>query len=152
MAHVIKRIWMDRIYLQSNAKVITTCPGYSPIVCYVFANKPNKITNKEALLAIQINSFQIYAKIGDICVSMKTEDYLDLPGRISRTVDIELSKEVKAAYDRFEREQVLALAGAGEITAVSAATLADKLLQYANGAIYDQDKRCRRPQISAVGN
>jgi len=93
------------------------------------------------LLGADIYEREIYEKIADICVSMKTEDYLTLPGRISRTVDIALPESVKSGYDRFEREQVLALADVGEITAVNAATLAGKLLQYANGAIYDQEKR-----------
>jgi len=93
------------------------------------------------LLGADIYEMEIYEKIGDICVSMKTEDYLTLPGCQYQTVDIALPPDAAKAYQKFEREQVLALADAGEITAVSAATLAGKLLQYANGAVYDEEKR-----------
>ena len=83
---------------------------------------------------------QIYDKISDICISMKAKDYLDLPERINRTVEIRLPTQVQERYEAFEREQVLALENLEEITAVNAAALSTKLLQFANGAIYDEDK------------
>ncbi len=80
----------------------------------------------------------IHDKIGDICMSMKTEDYLQLPGRMDNTIDVVLPKEIKTKYDEFEKEQVLSMFGDGkEITAVNAAVLTNKLSQFANGAIYD---------------
>lgn len=82
----------------------------------------------------------IYNKISDIVISMKSKDYLDLPPRIDRTVSIHLSAQVKKAYDDFERKAVLALTEADQITAVNAAALSTKLLQFANGAIYDEQK------------
>jgi SNF2 family DNA or RNA helicase len=82
----------------------------------------------------------IYNKIGDIVISMKAADYLDLPERIERVVNVKLSAEVKKAYNDFERDAVLALSEADEITAINAAALTTKLLQFANGAVYDQEK------------
>jgi SNF2 family DNA or RNA helicase len=82
---------------------------------------------------------EIYQKIGDICISMKTKDYLNLPPVLYVTIDVVLSDRVRKLYDDFERDQVLALVD-NEITAVSAAALATKLLQFANGAIYDEVK------------
>lgn len=82
----------------------------------------------------------IYDKIGDICISMKSEDYLELPERINRTVEIHLSPATHVKYEEFEREQVLALEDLDEISAVNAAALTNKLLQFSNGAIYDADK------------
>ena len=82
----------------------------------------------------------IYDKIGDICISMKAKDYLTLPERINRTVEIRLPPEVQARYEAFEREQILALEDLDEISAVNAAALTNKLLQFANGAIYDAEK------------
>jgi len=92
------------------------------------------------LLGDDIYEREIYEKIADICVSMRTQDYLSLPPRIDRTVDIILPATEMKAYKKFEAEQVLGLADAGEITAVNAAALAGKLLQYSNGAVYDLDK------------
>lgn len=82
----------------------------------------------------------IYDRIGDICISMKAEDYLELPARIDRTVEVVLPPEVMAQYQEFERKQILALEETQDISAVNAAALSGKLLQFANGAVYDADK------------
>ena len=82
----------------------------------------------------------IYNKIGDICISMKAEDYLQLPERIDRTVDVKLSSKVKEQYKEFEKKHILALIDNEDISAVNAAALSTKLLQYANGAVYSEDK------------
>lgn len=87
---------------------------------------------------------RIYEKIGDICMSMKAKDYLKLPGRIDNIIKIVLPPDIQAKYDAFERDQVLQLFAEQPedeaITAVSAAALSNKLLQFANGAVYDDDK------------
>jgi SNF2 family DNA or RNA helicase len=85
---------------------------------------------------------RIHEKIGDICISMKAKDYLDLPERIDRIVEVVLDEKEQKRYDEFERNQVLALleAEGGAISALSAAALTGKLLQFANGALYDAKK------------
>lgn len=83
----------------------------------------------------------IYNRIGDICVSMKTEDYLLLPNRIDNFLKVILPQDIKDAYDAFEEEQIIALETGEEITAINAAALGIKLTQFANGAIYDADKK-----------
>ncbi len=83
---------------------------------------------------------RIHAKIKDICMSMKAVDYLDMPERINNVINLNLSPEVAQQYAEFEREQVLELIES-DITAVNAAALSNKLLQFANGAIYDEDKK-----------
>lgn len=82
----------------------------------------------------------IYNKISDICISMKAKDYLQLPERITKDIHIYLSERDKAKYDEFERDQILAIEDADEISAVNAAALTNKLLQFANGAVYDVNK------------
>lgn len=81
----------------------------------------------------------IYGKISDICISMKAEDYLQLPGRIDRTVEVRLPESVREKYEEFEKQQILALEDQEEITAVNAAVLSNKLLQFSNGAIYGEN-------------
>lgn len=88
----------------------------------------------------------IYDKIGDICMSMKAKDYLDLPGRIDNDIVLQMPEEVREMYEEFEREKVLEFLDEiendeKEITAVNAAALANKLLQFANGAVYDELKK-----------
>lgn len=83
---------------------------------------------------------EIYDKIADICISMKAEDYLTLPGRIERDVELRFPAKVQQQYQEFERKQVLALEDLDEISAVNAAALTNKLLQFANGAVYDENR------------
>ena len=72
---------------------------------------------------------------------MKAEDYLELPKRIENTINIRFSDSLKKQYLDFEREKVLEMFGDDtEITAINAAALMNKLLQFANGAIYDVDR------------
>lgn len=78
-------------------------------------------------------------KIKDICISMKARDYLELPPRTDRIDRIDMTPDIAAKYKSFEKEKVLEYADnleGGEITAMNAASLTGKLLQFANGAIY----------------
>lgn len=83
---------------------------------------------------------KIHEKIGDICMSMKAADYLDLPGRIDNIIELKFSNALQKEYNEFEKEQVLGLFPEKEISAANAAALSNKLLQFANGAIYDENK------------
>lgn len=83
---------------------------------------------------------EIAAKISDLCISLKEEDYLKLPPRIDRIVEIEFTKDQLQAYLDFEKDEILNLPDDKEITAVNAAGLTNKLLQFANGAVYDENK------------
>lgn len=80
----------------------------------------------------------IYNKLSDICVSMKAEDYLKLPERINNVIQIQLPKEAEAKYRKLEKELLLPLQGS-DIVANTAAVLTNKLLQMANGAVYDEN-------------
>lgn len=78
----------------------------------------------------------IRGKISDICISMSAADWLCLPPRID--VERRIQIPCMEKYRQLEREKVLELAS-GDIVAPNAAALANKLLQLANGAAYDQD-------------
>lgn len=78
--------------------------------------------------------------IGDICVSMKAEDYLELPDCIPVTVPVVLDEKAKAAYKKLEREMLLEV-DESTIDAGTAAVLTNKLLQLCNGAVYDESRQ-----------
>lgn len=81
----------------------------------------------------------ILQKISDICISMKAEDYLDLPDIIYDTVSVVLDQKAERAYLEMERNAILELPEDEEaISALSAAALSTKLLQMSNGAVYDE--------------
>lgn len=81
----------------------------------------------------------IRAAIEDICISMKAEDYLDLPELVQNRIPIELDTKARQAYRDFERRQVLELDGE-VITAAQAAAVTNKLLQMCAGAVYDENR------------
>lgn len=82
---------------------------------------------------------QIYKRIEDITISMKSCDYLKLPECVINEVPVFMSEKEQDVYDRF-RDDMVAKIKDEEIDAVIAAVLSGKLLQMANGAVYDDEK------------
>ncbi len=80
---------------------------------------------------------RIYDKISDICISMKAVDYLKMPERIDNIVEVSMSEKEMAQYEKLKMQMFLPFAD-GDIDAVNAASLSNKLLQMANGAVYDE--------------
>ena len=83
---------------------------------------------------------EIYRRISDITISMRSTDFLRMPAYISNRVPVKLSPAERKTYDTLKRELVVSLHGA-EIDAVNAASLSGKLCQLANGGIYDAEHR-----------
>lgn len=83
---------------------------------------------------------EVYDRLADICMSIRKEDVLSLPGQIYEDVMLDAPPALLRQYKQFERDKVMECLDAdGEIVAGSAAALTNKLLQFANGAIYDMD-------------
>lgn len=82
---------------------------------------------------------QIHAAIAPIALSMRAEDYLQLPPRIDLIEQVVLPKDAQKLYTDFERELLAELPTGEDVEASSAAVLANKLLQMSNGAIYTDD-------------
>lgn len=81
---------------------------------------------------------EVYDRLGDICMSIRKEDVLSLPGQIYEDVELTPPPALLKKYKRFERDKVLECLGTdGQIVAGTEAALTNKLLQFANGAIYD---------------
>lgn len=81
----------------------------------------------------------IYRLISDITISMKSADFLKMPKCIMNEVEVKLSEKEWSVYDTLRQEMVVSL-GDEEIDAANAAALSGKLLQMANGAIYNEEK------------
>lgn len=80
---------------------------------------------------------QIRERISDICISLKSDDYVEMPECVYRTSTLNLSPKAKTAYQKMERESVLEMKET-EITAFNAGVLTNKLLQIASGCVYDE--------------
>lgn len=81
---------------------------------------------------------EIYRRIGDITISMRSADYLKMPECVMNTVPVKLNSTEFEVYEEMESKMVTELDGV-EIDAVNAAALTGKLCQLANGAIYTPD-------------
>lgn len=79
---------------------------------------------------------RIRQAISDICISMKAEDYLELPEFIEDIVPVALDEKARKAYNKLEREMLLQV-DEQTVTAGTAAVLNGKLLQLCSGAVYD---------------
>lgn len=101
------------------------------------------------------SSSLIHKKIEDICISMKAQDYLEMPMRTDNYIKLRMPEALKKQYKDFEKNRVLELFKPElhepqdtdkeadkpiEISTVNAAALSNKLLQFANGAIYDEER------------
>lgn len=81
----------------------------------------------------------IYQKISDISVSMKAKDFLpDLPKCVTVDHMVEMSPAEKKLYESLRKDLVLTVDG-DEIDAANAAILSGRLLEMANGAVYNEN-------------
>jgi Superfamily II DNA/RNA helicases, SNF2 family len=84
----------------------------------------------------------IYSRISDIAVSMKALDYLDMPDYVSVTHPVDMDESDRELYDEMRKELLVEVDGEC-IDAANAAVLSGKLLQMANGAIYNEEREVR---------
>ena len=83
---------------------------------------------------------QIDGVLADLCISMRSEDYIKLPDLIENDIQVALDPKADKAYRQMERDSFMEL-GDSVVDAGTAAVLTNKLLQLANGAVYDEDKK-----------
>lgn len=82
---------------------------------------------------------RIYRRLADITISMKSTEYLKMPELILNELEINLDEEDQMKYKKFKKEMVMTIQEK-EIDAINAASLSNKLIQLANGSIYDEAK------------
>ena len=80
----------------------------------------------------------IQDKVSDICFSLKADDYLQLPKLTALYHTIDVDKQARNQYEQLRKDMVTEI-GREKITAPTAATLANKLLQFTSGAVYTAD-------------
>lgn len=81
----------------------------------------------------------IYEKISDITVSMKASEYLKMPELVISNYQVEMSEDEKKQYDEMKKNLICEIKD-GEITVSNAGSLSNKLSQFANGAVYDDEQ------------
>ena len=133
----LEDLWAQIYLLDGGARLGRTISAYRDI--YFVPGKRNQTTifNYEP----KEGSFEMIKQaISDICISMKSEDYLTLPDMIYDDMPVALSSQAKKAYEQLEKELLLQV-DTETITATSAGVLTGKLLQLCNGAIYNDEHK-----------
>ena len=90
---------------------------------------------------------EIFRKISDITVSMKSVDHLEMPECILNNVPVHMDDREKVQYETLKEDLFLRIVnrdGVREIDAKNASVLCNKLSQMANGAVYDDDSKVVR--------
>lgn len=81
---------------------------------------------------------EIDEKLSEICISMKAKDYLDLKDPIVIDKKANLNPAERKLYKEMEKEAIAEI-DENQIVALSAAVVTNKLMQIANGNVYDED-------------
>lgn len=133
----LEDLWAQIFLLDGGARLGKTLGAYRDR--YFIPGKRNRTTifsyePKEG-------SFEMIKQaISDICISMKSSDYLTLPDVIHSDIPVALDSRARKAYADLETDLLLQV-DEDTITTGSSGVLTGKLLQLCNGAIYDADKR-----------
>lgn len=132
----IEDLWAQIYLLDEGARLGKTITQYRQryFNCNTHGGHYTEYKAKEGAEAAVLNA------ISDICISMKAEDYLELPDCIEHEIPVVLDNKTKREYDKFERDLLLHV-NEDTITASTAGVLTGKLLQFCSGAVYDDEKR-----------
>ena len=127
-------LWAQIYLLDNGARLGRTISSYREAFFTQDPSHPGQQYRKYSLQAGA--DARIRQAISDICVSMKAEDYLELPEYIEDIVPVALDEKARKAYTKLERDMLLEYDDQ-TITAKSAAVLNGKLLQLCSGVVYD---------------
>lgn len=131
-ANSIHDLWSQLFLLDSGKRLFKTVSafrarwfdvGYNQ---YTFKPKPAAMT-------------EITAKIDDICLSMKADDYLDMPAIVHNEILVEMSLPAQEIYKEIRKELIVEV-DKETIAVANAAVLVGKCIQIANGFLYDENK------------
>ena len=133
----LEDLWPETYLLDSGERLGRTLSSFRS-----FYMKPDKMSGHIVYSYKPVDGAEewVYDKLSDICMSIRKEDVLQLPGQVYDDIVLHPPAALLKQYKAFERDKVMeCLDAEGEIVAGSAAALTNKLLQFANGAIYDAD-------------
>lgn len=131
-ANSIHDLWSQLFLLDSGERLFKTVSafraqwfdvGYNQ---YTFKPKPSAMN-------------EITAKIDDICLSMKADDYLDMPAIVHNEILVEMSLPAQEIYKEIRKELIVEV-DKETISVANAAVLVGKCIQIANGFLYDENK------------
>ena len=79
---------------------------------------------------------KIFDLISDVCLVMRSEDYIDVEAPIYNMIPVDMPEDCIADYKKMQREFILNYENGDEIVAPNSGALSNKLMQFSNGAVY----------------
>lgn len=138
-------IWSQIYILDRGERLGKTVTDFRNNYCYEDFSSRGQAYDKYEMTPA--SEQRIYDKISDICISMKSEDYLELPPQMDYVVNVKMDEKTTEQYNDFVKERIMEMMESSEgetVTAVNAAVLVGKLSQFANGAIYDENRKVHK--------
>lgn len=129
----LQDLWAQMYLIDYGQRLGRTMSAFRQRFC-----KPSGFGGYKWILA-EGSQEKIEALVSDVVMHMSADDYLDLPDRIDLTETVTLPPAAMDAYQALEKELFLALPDGEEVEVLFAAALGNKLMQFANGAVYTDD-------------
>ena len=136
-------LWPEIFLIDGGAALGKTITNYRDTFFYPGARKGHIVYEWKLKTGAKE---QIDRRLRPFCLSMSKEDWLQLPPIIYNDVRVRMDSRDIAEYDRLSRDKVIPLLDGARSTiddmdsavvGETAAVLSNKLLQMANGAVYD---------------
>lgn len=131
-ANSIHDLWSQLFLLDSGERLFKTVSAFR---AQWFDVGYNQYTFKPKPAAMN----EITDKIDDICLSMKADDYLDMPAIVHNEIVVEMSLPAQEIYKEIRKELIVEV-DKETIAVANAAVLVGKCIQIANGFLYDENK------------
>ena len=131
-ADSIHDLWSQLFLLDSGERLFKTVSAFR---ARWFDVGYNQYTFKPKPAAMN----EITAKIDDICLSMKADDYLDMPAIVHNEILVEMPLPAQEVYKEIRKELIVEV-NKETIAVANAAVLVGKCIQIANGFLYDENK------------
>lgn len=140
----LRDLWSQAYLLDQGKRLGNTEKAFMERWYVRYRDKNGYVKRKPATNA----KAHIEGALRDITLSMRSEDYLDLPPRIDIEVPVDLPPDCMKQYREFERKMVLKL-DSGTVEAANAGVLTGKCQQLSNGAVYLEDGKTWAPMHDA---
>lgn len=128
-------LWAQVFLLDGGAALEATLGGYRER--YFRPGRSNGVTVYE-WIPRQGAEDAIYKRLEGLCISMKSVDHISMPDRVDNVLTVPLNAKARGIYKEMERSMLVELQGE-TITAANAAAVTNKLLQLAQGCVYDEE-------------
>ena len=124
-------LWSQMYLLDGGMRLFPTITGFRDNFCYLSVPEYFKYEVKKDCVP------EIKKRMSDICLTMKAQDYLQVPRRINLYHRLKFDKDTAEKYKELKKEFLLNVGGK-DVAAYSESQLVQKLLQICNGAVYDE--------------